>query len=113
MPTEGLSNMAKRKRCNQIIGFNPSARNEISLDTSDLDRVKKIVEEASLKFASAREKNDIILMIGLIQKRLREEPDFEKKLKDFLRLDEYLFPKKKTSQRTSLWRKEITYELGC
>lgn len=105
--------MDERKRDKKIIiDFNPSARTQVELPLEDYDYVNKVIREAAIKFAEEEDKHILIILMGLIRKRLREDPSFAQKLRELLDLDKILRPKKKVKV-VSKGRDFVEYELGC
>lgn len=69
--------------------FNPSKRNE-EWEDQDLSWVEKTIREAGIKFAERQDKEIMIILMSLIRKRLREDPQMGKKLRALLRWEEYI-----------------------
>jgi len=76
------------KKTKKEAEWNPSERDSITLDP-DLDFVRKTIEEAALQIAEEEEKYFLIVLMGIIRKRLREDPTIAEKLRELLKLDDY------------------------
>ena len=65
--------------------FNPSSRS--FLEGEDFDYIRKAIEEASIAITDTMEREAMIMLLGIIRKKLREDPDFAEKLKTLLGID--------------------------
>lgn len=80
---------SEKEKKNVIVGFNPSARNQLELDAEELDYIGRMIREAGIKLAKTEDEALMIVLMGLIRKNLREDPTFARKLRELLGLDEY------------------------
>lgn len=83
----------KEKEEKRIIAFNPSSRTPIAgFDSKELDYIRKTIEDAALKMAEREDKEVMVIIMAVIRKKLRDDPTFADKLKNFLELELYLKP---------------------
>lgn len=103
----------------KLVLFNPSSRNPIVIDEEDLDYIREAISEAGIKMAESEDKRLLIMLMGLIRKKLRDDPTFAPKLRDLLELEDY-FKEFRSKKKVAVKKvrvgndyHEYEYELGC
>jgi len=81
--------MVSKKR-KVILTFNPSSRNPVTLDEDGLDFIESTIRNAGIKFADEQDKQTMIILMGIIRKKLKHESDFAQKLREFLEIDKLI-----------------------